>query len=78
MHAPHTDGAYALLRNGQIVDVRVFDNGAPQDPGETWLPVTRTEDSEPLTDARTQSRGFPTYRIEGDHVVRVFQIKRVG
>ena len=74
----HTEGAYALIKDGKIVDVFTFDTGAPNEPDETWLPVTRTEDSEPLTDPRTQSRGFATYRIEGDHAVRVFQIRKAG
>ena len=75
MDTPHTEGAYALVRDGKIIDVLVFDNGAPSDPDETWLPVLRTEDSEPFNPPMN-SRGLPKYRIEGDHVVRVFQIIR--
>jgi hypothetical protein len=75
MDTPHTEGAYALVRDDKIIDVRVFDGGAPSGPDEMWLPVTRTEDSEPFIPNVT-SRGFPTYRIEGDHAVRVFQIVR--
>lgn len=78
MTAPHTDGAYALIKNGQIADVVTFDRGAPSDPDEVWLPVSETEDSEPFVDPRVQSRGFATYRIEGDHVVRTFQVTRRG
>lgn len=71
----HTDGAYALIKNGKIVDVFTFDHGPPHSPDETWLPVDKTEDSEPFN-PRFHSRGFPTYRIDGTRVKRIFQILR--
>jgi hypothetical protein len=69
----HTDGAYALIRDGKIVDVFTFDHGPPNDPNEVWLPVNKTEDSQQFVPG-IHSRGHATYRIDGNRVIRTFQV----
>ena len=71
----HTDGAYAFIKDGKIVDVLTFDKTPHFDPTETWLPVDKTEDSEPFNPT-VHARGFPTYKIDGNRVIRTFQIVR--
>lgn len=73
MDSLHTDGAYALIKDGKIVDVFTFDNGPPNDPDETWLPVNKTEDSQTFEPA-VHSRGSAAYRIDGNRVIRTFQV----
>ena len=73
MNSLHTEGAYALVKDGKIVDIHTFGPNTFFDPSETWLPVDKTEDSQTFEPA-VHSRGAATYRIDGNRVIRTFQI----
>jgi hypothetical protein len=65
------NGALALrgpANNQRLAIVTKFDDDDPR----TWLPV-ETEDSEPF-DPKRHWRLAPTYRVDGDRVVRTYPV----